>query len=129
MMDVPESPHPWRIRLRALRWPIVVLVLTIIVAAVSKNAGWFSVGGSVISGIGAMLWAGRLFRLKERSDDPPPPIVFDMLVNPPGSTEASRRQVDIIEGILGVWISIAGGIVASTVPFVFSLAHIWTSQN
>jgi hypothetical protein len=29
-------------RLRAVRWPLAVFVVTVLVAAVSKNAQWFS---------------------------------------------------------------------------------------
>jgi hypothetical protein len=125
----------WPIRRRALRWPVAVLVATVFVAACTKNAGWFSVGGSIIAAIGARLWAARAFRLKERADDPLPPVVLEQYRSPTTGAvplnsehfnERMRRYVDNIEGVLGVGISIAGGIIASVVPFVASLFHVWT---
>src|SRR6266404_6024634 len=82
-MTIPES-QVWKIRRRALRWPAAILVATVGTAALSKNAGWFGVGGMIISAIGARLWAERVFRLKSRSDDPLPPAVLEQYRAPNG---------------------------------------------
>jgi hypothetical protein len=124
-----------QVRLRALRLPLAVLVATVLVAAVGKNAGWFSVGGSVIAALGTLMWAGRLFRLMQHSDDPLPAPVYDLSRNPNTGlvaintdhiNEAQRRQVDNIKAHVGVWLSVIGGIIASAVPALCSIFHVWT---
>lgn len=122
-----------QVRLRALRWPTVALVATVLVAAVTKNAAWFSVGGSVIAAQGTFMWAGRLFRLMQHSDDPMPPPVLEhtrtqstVAVNSEFFHEGHRRQVDNIRAHAGVWLTVIGGIIASAVPSLFSICHWWT---
>jgi hypothetical protein len=120
-----------RIQLRTLRWPIVVLTASVIVAAYMRNAGWFGVGGAIITAIGSWLWARRVFRLQD-PDAPPPPIVGPQQgtrglapVLGEGTRELQQRQIDNIVGRMGVRIAIGGGLIA-TLPFFLGLAHVWT---
>jgi hypothetical protein len=132
-MTIPES-EVWKIRWRALRLPVGVLLVTTIMAVINKNVDWFSVGGSIISAIGARLWAERVFRLKGGSDDPLPPQFLEHAQNPNGlvalnagyPNEMYRRHIDNIKGHLGVWISIIGTLIASVAPFIFHICRIWT---
>jgi hypothetical protein len=126
-----------QVRLRALRWPLVTLVGAVVVAVISKNAQWFSVGGSVIAAQGTFMWAGRLFRLLQRADDPLPPVVHEQSRNPVTGlaalnsehiNEAQRRQVDNIRAHVGVWLTVVGGIIASAVPSLFNIFHLWTGN-
>ena len=120
-----------RIQLRTLRWPSVVLIATVIVAAYTRNAGWFSVGGAVIVAIGSRMWAVRAFRLRD-PDAPPPPVVGSpqgprglVPLLGEGIRELQLRQRDNIVSRMGVWIAIGGGLIA-TLPFFLGLAHVWT---
>jgi hypothetical protein len=131
-MVIPERQF-WIVRRRCLRWPTAILTATVAVAAFTKNAGWFNVGGWIISAYGAYLWAHRVFRLKARADDPLPPVVLESYrttgfvpVNPEHFNESAQRQFDNVKGIMGVWISIAGSFIASVLPFTVGLAHVWT---
>ncbi len=113
-------------------WPsLVVLLLTIAVVIGTKNPGWLTVGGAVISALGARLWAYRIFRQRpERADDPLPP---PNLPGPPGTravqvnfdyfNKAHLRALDNYYGLFGVWITIAGGFVAGPGPFLLGL--VW----
>jgi hypothetical protein len=98
----------------------------------TRKLGWFSVGGSVISAIGTKYWAWRLLRLKLGDIDeqlPPEDLTG------PGSRfpiraqsyarmiEDGRRTYDNMRSYVGVWVSIAGGIIASAVPFLIQL--VW----
>jgi hypothetical protein len=124
-----------QVRWRALRWPIATLVATVLVAAISKNAGWFNVGGGAIAAQGTFMWAGRLLRLMQHADDPLPPAVHEqsrnsvtglVAVNSDHFNEAQRRQIDNIRAHVGVWLTVIGGIIASVVPFLCGLIHVWT---
>jgi hypothetical protein len=131
-MTMPAAQE-WKIRRRALRWPVISLVVTVLLAWWTKNAEWFGPGGAVISAIGARLWAERVFRLGARSDDPLPPLVLQEYVaagavplNSDHFNESLMRLVDNVKGLLGVWVSIVGGIIAAVVPFACKNMHWWT---
>jgi hypothetical protein len=107
----------------------VVLLISVLLVIVTKNTGWLSVGGAFISAFGARLWAFRIFRQRpERADDPLPPAA---LPGPPGAravqfnfdyaNQLRVRAEDNWYGYIGVWLSIAGGILGSAGPFVLSL--------
>ena len=53
----------WPALRRALWLPVLVFVLTVAVVIETGKAGWLSVGGAVISALGAKLWANRFFEL------------------------------------------------------------------
>jgi hypothetical protein len=46
-----------------LIWPVLVLLLTIALAVYARDAGWFTVGGSINSAVGA--------KQNARRSDPP----------------------------------------------------------
>jgi hypothetical protein len=112
--------------------PLLMLALTILVVVSTRNLGWFSVGGSVISAIGTKYWAWRLLRLRPGDiDDQLPP---EDLTSPRSRhavravsygrmVEDGKRARDNLFSYVGVWVSIAGGIIASAVPFLIGL--IW----
>jgi hypothetical protein len=115
-----------------LRVPLLALALTILMVVCTRKLGWFNVGGSVISAIGTKYWAWRLLRLKPGDiDEQLPPEDLTR----PGSRfpvrarsharmiEDGRRAYDNLRSYVGVWVSIAGGIVASAVPFLIHL--VW----
>jgi hypothetical protein len=116
---------------RAL-WPsILVLVVTVAVAIYTAKSGWLSVGGAIISALGARLWAWRIFRQRpERADDPLPPTT---LPRQPGArgvqlnigyfNEAQKRALDSWYAYIGVWLTISGGIIGSAGPFLWDLVR------
>jgi hypothetical protein len=109
--------------------PILVLVLTAGVAWFTRNPGWFSVGGAIISAIGTKHWARRLFRNKpNQSDEPLPPTTLPgpgpgYQLNWASLNESSQRARDNLHAFIGVWMTIAGGIIGSAVPFLLGLLH------
>jgi hypothetical protein len=116
---------------RAVGPSVLVLFIAIWLVIVTKNGGWLSVGGAVISAFGARLWANRIFRQRpERADDPLPPAA---LPQEPGArgvqlnwdyfAVAHQRALDNWLGLVGVWLSIAGGIIGSAGPFL--LGFVW----
>jgi hypothetical protein len=63
----------------ALGLPVLAFALTGLVVVLTRNIGWLSVGGAVISGLGARLWANRLFRLSPSlADAPLPPTTLPL---------------------------------------------------
>jgi hypothetical protein len=46
-----------QVRWRAVRWPMVTLVAAVPVATITRNAGWFNVGGGAIAARGTVMWA------------------------------------------------------------------------
>lgn len=113
-------------------WPsIAVLMVAIALTACTRRAGWLSVGGAIITALGTLLWAHRLFRLKPAAaDDPLPPATFPaepgarfVEFNVAHHNERMMRQLDNYRGYIGVLLSIAGGIIGSVGPFMAGL--IW----
>jgi hypothetical protein len=111
------------------------MVAAVLVAAGTKNAGWFNVGGGAIAAQGTFMWAGRLFRLMQHADDSLPPVIHEQSRNPLTGlaainsehfNEAQRRQTDNIKAHVGVWLTVIGGIIASAVPFLCGVFHVWT---
>ena len=88
-----------------------------------------SVGGAIISALGARLWAFRIFRQRpERANDPLPPTAFPgkprdrgVQMNPEYFNQEFLRAPDNYYGLVGVWLTIAGGIIGSAGPFLLSL--------
>ncbi len=121
---------------QTLGWPTVALLATTAVSICTGNAGWFTVGGAVISSIGAYFWAYRLFRLGfNRADDPLPPTVVEgsrdsttglVQLNMGYIWESMARAQDNLRAIIGVLLAIFGGILGSVVPFV---AGLFTAQH
>jgi uncharacterized protein (DUF697 family) len=112
--------------------PLLVLVLTILAVAYTGKLGWFSVGGSVISAVGTKYWAWRLLRLKPGDIDdqlPPEDLIGPRSRFPIRAVSHARmiadgrRAYDNLRSYVGVWVSIAGGIIASAVPFLMHL--VW----
>ena len=54
---------------RALRVPVLVLLLTVALVVFTRRAGWLSVGGAVIAALGARMWAHRIFRVRPHHGD------------------------------------------------------------
>ena len=110
----------------------MVLVVTVVVVVATRKPGWLSVGGAVISAIGARLWAHRVFRVgAHRGDEGLPPPT---LPPPPGSPAGpgvllnlgylnalGQQALDNLYSYVGVWVSIAGGIIGSAGPFLLGL--------
>jgi hypothetical protein len=109
--------------------PILVLVLTAGVAWFAGNPGWFSVGGAIIAAIGTKHWARRVFRFKpNQSDEPLPPTTLPgpgpaYQLNMSSLNESAQRARDNLHAYIGVWMTIAGGIIGSAVPFLLGLVH------
>jgi hypothetical protein len=114
---------------RALWLPALVLVLTVIVVVITRSAGWLSVGGAFISALGARLWANRVFRVRpHRSDEglppptlPPEPGARGVEANVEFFAVLRAQALDNLYSYVGVWLSIAGGIIGSAGPFILGL--------
>jgi ABC-type branched-subunit amino acid transport system permease subunit len=113
-----------------LLFPAGVLLISIALVLSSHRSGWLSVGGGIISAIGAYYWAIRLFRYPAQSSEPevPPLAVPDpagggpgMLLVADGFEELRKRASDTFRAYLGVLLSIIGGIVGSAGPFIVDL--------
>lgn len=115
---------------RMLLLPTGVLLISIALVFTSHRSGWLSVGGGIISAIGAYYWAIRLFRYRAQSSEPewPPLAVPDpsgrgpgLLLVTNGSEELRKRASDTFRAYLGVLLSIIG--VSSVVrgPFIADL--------
>jgi ABC-type branched-subunit amino acid transport system permease subunit len=111
---------------RAVGPSAIVLALTIVLVILTGKSGWLSVGGAVISALGARLWAFRIFRQRpERADDPPTPLMFPrkpgeqgVQVNMGAIDERIIRGLDNWYAYIGVWLTISGGIIGSAGPFL-----------
>jgi hypothetical protein len=118
---------------QALVVPVLVLLASCALVVVTKRSGWLSVGGAVISGLGARLWANRLFRVGAlRSDEELPPPFFPAQPGAPGvqfnpghANALGQQAMDNYLSAVGVWISIVGGMLGSAGPFLLGLA--WPS--
>jgi hypothetical protein len=108
-------------------WPsALVLALTIAVVVYTGKSGWLTVGGAIITALGARLLARRILRQRpERADDPPLPAT---LPGPPGAkavqlnvaalNDMQQRALDNWNAVFGVWVTIAGAIIGGAGPFV-----------
>ncbi len=124
----------WR---RALAWPILVFCLTVLAVILTSQPGWFTVGGGVISAIGTLHWAKRLTRLRpNRVEEPLPPAAWSaaellkmgvpvagpaLPVRQEFFDEVVQRANDNWHAFIGVWLTIAGGIVAGALPFLWGV--------
>src|SRR5881394_2445380 len=98
---------------RALWLPVLVLLLTSAVVIITGQAGWLSVGGAVISALGARLWAHRLFRVRPHRGDeglpapvlPPEPEARAVAMNPEYLPALVRQALDNLYSYVGVWLS------------------------
>jgi hypothetical protein len=114
---------------RALWLPVLVLLLTVVLVVFTRKAGWLSVGGAVIAALGARLWAHRIFRVKPHHGDeglppptlPPEPGARGVAMNLEYLPALHRQTLDNLYSYVGVWLTIAGGIIGSAGPFVLSL--------
>jgi hypothetical protein len=106
---------------RTLVLPAVVFGITIIVASWTHKGGWLSVGGAVISALGALLWANRLVREPTLSDNPPGPTVPLVALVPTVEPELKQQARENLAAYVGVWVTIAGGIIGSAGPFLLDL--------
>jgi hypothetical protein len=116
--------------------PLLALAITILAVIYTGKVGWFSVGGSVISAIGTKYWAWRLLRLGPADIDeqlPPEDLTRSGSRFPVRArsharmTEDGRRAYDNLRSYVGVWVSIAGGIIASAVPFLTE--QVWPALH
>ncbi len=118
---------------RTLPLPLAVLSASVLGALLTGKSGWLSVGGAAISALGAHLWAWRIFRQRpERADDPLPPATFPPKPGSPGVQlnmenlyERGRRALDNWYSYIGVWLTIAGGIIGSAGPFLWDEVPTW----
>jgi hypothetical protein len=120
---------PGAIRPAAWRafWPsALVLALTVAVVIYTGNSGWLTVGGAIITALGARLLARRILRQRpERADDPPPTVTLPgpagshvFQLNPAGLNEMAARGLDNWNAVFGVWVTIAGAIIGGAGPFL-----------
>lgn len=115
---------------QALACPVLVLLVTVLAVIVTKDTGWFTVGGAAISALGARLWASRLLRLTPAGADdplpatthPPEPGAKAVQLNTAYFAEAHKRALDNYSGFVGVWLTIAGGFIGGALPFLIRLA-------
>jgi hypothetical protein len=112
---------------RALGLPALVLAVSVLIVICTGKSGWLSVGGAVISALGARYWARRLLRLNpDHADDPLPPAVLMehqapsglVPVNPEFFVEGPKRASDNLYAFVGVWLTIRGGMLGSAAPFL-----------
>lgn len=112
--------------IRAL-WPSIVILLAAVVLTVcTRRSGWLSVGGALVSALGARLWAHRLFRVgPAAADNPLPPVSHPLepgaravALNSEYFNQAFQQALDNYRGYWGVWLSITGGMISSAGPFV-----------
>lgn len=114
---------------RALWLPALTLVITAVVVFLTEKFGWLSVGGAVISALGARLWANRVFRVGARRGDeelpapffPPQPGAVGVQLNIEHLNARHQQALDNFYSYVGVWLSIGGGIIGSTGPFLLGL--------
>ena len=115
---------------RMLLLPIGVLLISIALVLHTHRSGWLSVGGGIVSAIGAYYWAIRLFKYPAQSSEPevPPLAVPDpagrgpgLLLVQDGFEELRKRASDNFRAYLGVLLSIIGSIVGSAGPFIADL--------
>ena len=116
---------------RVLLLPVLLLVLSVLVVIWTHRSGWLSVGGAAITALGTWRWAGRLFRDPTRSDPGVAPMTLPdpqrrgplVMLNPAAFNDLRQQAEDNWRAYLGVWISIAGGIIGSVGPFAVDL--VW----
>jgi len=75
---------------------------------------------------GTWLWGSRLFRMTpDRADDPLPPLVAAVApsgVWAPNSdyfNQLARRYADNHRAVIGIWLTIIGGLLAGAAPILF----------
>jgi hypothetical protein len=119
------------ILVQTLWLPAVVLVASAVTVVWTKTPGWLSVGGAIVSAIGARLWAARLFRVKPHKSDEvlPPPVLprepgaRGVQMNPEYLPALGQQSADNLRSYVGVWLAIGGGIIGSAGPFLLGL--VW----
>jgi hypothetical protein len=108
---------------------VLTLLIACALAILTKKSGWLSVGGAVISALGARLWANRIFRVGVLHGDeelpppahPPEPGARGVQLNIEYLNTLGRQAMDNYLSAVGVWISIGGGMIGSAGPFILDL--------
>jgi hypothetical protein len=106
-----------------------VLLLTVVLVLYTRKTGWLSVGGAVITALGARLWAHRIFRVKPHRGDeglpppglPPEPGARAVAMNPEYFQVLHLQALDNLYSYVGVWLTIVGGMIGSAGPFALGL--------
>lgn len=113
---------------RMLAPPILVCVAMVVAVAMTRDAIWLTVGGTLIAGWGALFVARRLFRLRPHPIDDPPPMARPpqpgqqfAALNLDHLHERAQRSIENRLSRIGVWLSVGGSFIASIGPLVFDL--------
>ena len=116
---------------RALQLPVLMLLVAIGLVILTGKSGWLGVGGAMITGLGARLWANRIFRVGARHGDealppttlPPEPGAKAVQMHPEYLNKSFQQAMDNYLGAVGVWISIAGGMIGGAGPFLLDFVR------
>lgn len=100
--------------------PNALLLVAVVAAAIyHRNWGWLGVGGTIITAYGALAMASRLLRLGPvQADNELPPVTINQnQFNWNYVTERIQREADNWTALVGLWVTLAGTIVAGALPF------------
>jgi hypothetical protein len=114
---------------RALWLPALVLLASFALVARTGKADWLGVGGAIVAAIGTRRWAARLFRVGPKKSDeqvPSPTLPMEagargVAVNPDFFNTLQRQALDNLSSYIGVWLTIAGGLLGGAGPFLLKL--------